>query len=104
MRIRFGNYRPFYTHPLPQPPAGLQNKRWLGYENLSVGWEISKTTFEGVTETPRAASKTHLLSEKEDAIVSLEFHVYVSGLFVAFVGTWMKPFPLSPSFCVGMGL
>lgn len=67
MKVRLSNYKPFYSNnpytplpfiPPPQFPAGLQNKRWSGGENLSMGWGVSKTTFDRVMETPHAAPST----------------------------------------------
>lgn len=54
---------------------------------LSVGWEISKTTFEGVTKTPRAAPETPLAVGKRGRhcqLSALSFMSLCWDLFVAF--------------------
>lgn len=72
---------------------------------LSVGWEINKTTFEGVTKT-RAASKTHLLSEKEDTIVSRQPRVscLCVGTFCGISRAMDEAISFKTWFLCGMGL
>lgn len=47
MKIRFGNYRIFYTY-IFFFQVEFENERGLGDESFFWGWEVSKIIFKGV--------------------------------------------------------
>lgn len=63
-------------------------------------WGVRKTTFDRVIETLHAAPSNVLAVGKRGRCCQLSALI---SLFVAFLGTWMKPTTLQPGFCVKWG-